>query len=576
MGNSGKWVGGWTTRFLLLLAGLAANADAAEPVSVQWFYFDPMAIRSTRFEPVLFRAKIEGNPSSVQLALAEGPTVSLTTAGDGIWSVTLTASSVLFDYQADDVNRNFVGDLDVFQDGQLVARVFAFINVLDANVPAVPVVSLGTRIRWSPRIVNLWCPDHAPEPNDPIPTLQIPLLQKFYELFADDYDFINLVYEVPRLPVGAGYNHVKNDVAGIGAVLFDHTAVARVGGRLQGWMSYPEYFDLAGPTSLHELGHQWINYLKVPILATRYKHWPLSSLARSPMALDSVSYFPFDLVPLGDGRYRLQAVEGWGEYTDLDLYLMGLLPASQVGPHIVFVNQDQAPQSFGFDGGILEGPVQTVTVNDIISVHGPRIPDVSSSQKSFRVATIVVTRERLLDRDEMALLDYFAARGEAEVPLPFSIGHPKGTTKPFYVATRGLGRLATALSPPCQGTPPPPRSSLSVTRTRTRADTVTFAVSGLVGETAAVLFSRTDAGGTFMGHPLSLGPDWRFLFTCRLSRVGTCAQSYTYPKTTSGTVFFQAVRSYDPTFRLSPSISLTNGACLTGFQAPAAPVVGLR
>jgi hypothetical protein len=45
----------------------------------------------------------------------------------------------------------------------------------------------------------------------------------------------------------------------------------------------------------------------------------------------------------------------------------------------------------------------------------------------------------------MALFDHFAARGEATSPLPFSFGLAKGTTKPFFVATQGLGRLITSL-----------------------------------------------------------------------------------------------------------------------------------
>ena len=43
---------------------------------------------------------------------------------------------------------------------------------------------------------------------------------------------------------------------------------------------------------------------------------------------------------------------------------------------------------------------------------------------------------------------YFAARGEATTSLPFTAGFARGTTKPFYVATRGLGHVDLRLEHP--------------------------------------------------------------------------------------------------------------------------------
>src|SRR5262249_24606555 len=98
--------------------------------------------------------------------------------------------------------------------------------------------------------------------------------------------------------------------------------------------------------------------------------------------------FPYNLGPLPNGDYRLDHTTPLREVTDLDLYLMGPLPASQVGPHIAFANQNQQI----CNGCILSGPVITVTVDDVIAAQGPRRPDVSTSQKVFRVATIIVTK----------------------------------------------------------------------------------------------------------------------------------------------------------------------------------------
>ena len=75
----------------------------------------------------------------------------------------------------------------------------------------------------------------------------------------------------------------------------------------------------------------------------------------------------------------------------------------------------------------------------MIATNGVRSPDAFASKKFFRIATVVISRDRLLTDDEMTILDYFAARGEQDVALPFTSGLARGTTKPFNVATRGIG-----------------------------------------------------------------------------------------------------------------------------------------
>ena len=91
-------------------------------------------------------------------------------------------------------------------------------------------------------------------------------------------------------------------------------------------------------------------------------------------------HFNFDLVP-DNGDFLLVHNSGPKEFKDLDLYLMGLIGPEEVVEHFVFDDQDQSPSS-----GILLGPVTTVTIDDIISEMGPRVPDHTVSQKVFTVA----------------------------------------------------------------------------------------------------------------------------------------------------------------------------------------------
>ncbi len=428
----------------------ATFSPAPGPISVQWFSFDPVAISLPATTPVELHVKMLGNPSSVQLDLAAGGTVTLTAGLGGAWGASLMPSQLLFGYQPDDVNRNFVGHLRIFQQYTEVLRLNTFINVLDASIPPATVASRGPQIHYSNHVVNIWRPDLPLLPPDALGfSEQVrSVANQFYEAFGDDYDFLNVVYSLPSFPKNRFHFQVKNEVRGIGLPVFTQAAVYGSRGRLQGISVFPidTMFDMAETSALHELGHQWINYVAAP-----GPHWPLSSLARGIMGWNLPTnaqglQFPFDLIPLGD--YRLQSAEPLRQFTDLDLYLMGLLPADRVGTHVVFPNQNQALCG----GCVLHGGLP-LTVQDVMAAHGPRVPDASTSQKQFRVATIVVTRQRPLTDAEMSLFEHFAARGEATGTLPFAIGFEKGTTKPFFLATRGFGTLTTTLSPRLDWTP---------------------------------------------------------------------------------------------------------------------------
>ncbi len=435
---------------LLVFEAWPATLAHAQSVPVSWFRFDPAVVQPDRTEPVVFKALINGNPSSVQFVLAAGGTVPLSNDGGGVWTVTLTAQQVLFGYLPDNANHNFVGFLDIFQGATRVVRTNNFIGVVDENVSDIAdkIRNQGNMLRISPHVVNIWSPNRTPGvPSD----AEIrSITHQFYQVFPDQYDFLNLVFALPSSNNNRFHFNVKNEIDGIGLSKFNNTSVYGSNGRLQGINVFPidTSFDMAATGAVHETGHQWINYLTLPILQSGRPHWPISSLARGIMGFSipptgEGGQFPYNLIPLPNGDYRLAQTPALDEFTDLDLYLIGLLPADQVGTHIVFQNQNQTQQLC--DGCILAGPVTSVSIGDIVAAQGPRRPDAATSQKVFRVATIIVTKERPLNDVELALFDYFAARGESTMPLPFSDGLEKGITKPFYLATGGRGFLITQL-----------------------------------------------------------------------------------------------------------------------------------
>lgn len=414
---------------VLLSAPLRAQVD-----SDSW---DVAAMRTTRTAPL--RLDVHVSPTAgvtaVRLDLAAGGSVNLTPLGGGLFRGSVTPAQALFGYDANDVNRNFVGFLRILgSGGQQLATYNEFINVVDGNIPAVPVVERSATARQSTRILNLL----RPAGGDLASEVQASVRQ-LYSYLPDDYDFVQVVFSLPESSGNRYHIGVRTDATGTGQGTANSTAAYGSAGKLLGVTVFPldTYFDCGEHTFSHETGHQWINFLKNPALAAGSPHWPYSNLANGIMGFSIAGSgaggtFPYtvDAAGAGQARVRIQPPSRPKTFSDLDLYLMGLLPASQVRDALVLATEPTCSDC--------TMPVTTVTIQDVINVNGPRLPTPATSQKAFRFATVVVTRDRLLNDDEMAFFDYFAARGEARVVLPFAAGLEQGTANPFYLATRGL------------------------------------------------------------------------------------------------------------------------------------------
>ena len=425
---------------LLIAAVFALGLNTAgRAQTIVWENYDPMAVRANRTADVAFVAQTSGSVSGMRLDYANGGSLTLTQSMPGRWIASVPAAKVLDGYQADNVNHNFVGFIRLLaSDGSTLATYNSFIQVVDGNVPSVTIRNVGGNARATTRILNLF------RPGLDVNQVQA-AAQQFYGYYHDDYDFLQIVFAVPSYPANRYHFSVRNDVAGIGETLFNQAPLYGSAGKLQGITVYPvDFFFDAGETAFsHELGHQWVLYLKNSVMQPG-PHWPPSTMAHGVMGFNipgsSVGGdFPYDVTTVTATTARTTASPVTKEFSDFDLYLMGLLPTSSVSPGIVL-------QGTPCSGCVL--PSTTFTINDVIAANGGRVPDAASSQKSFSVAVLVISRDRLLTDDEMAVLEYFAARGEATTSLPFTAGFARGTTKPFYVATRGLGRVDLRLDHP--------------------------------------------------------------------------------------------------------------------------------
>ena len=408
----------------------------------------PSVIPENQAADVILEVKVEGTPTAVKLELqSTGTEVSLRddgargdkVAGDGIFTGILKAVDVLANFGPANVNRNFVGHLRLYKGKRLAGKANIFVDIVTASIPVVSITPVSPVVQYTEHLVNIVDPGFFPS----LDTTRI--TRMFYSLFGDDYDFINVISEVGFFQ-NAHFEGVRSDVQGIGIQPFDHGMAYGSGARLLGCLFFPEpvFFDGASPHYQHELGHHWINSLPVPPLDPATPHWPLSDLASDMMGWGSGKdteglEFNFDLVPAGND-FQLVANSDPRVFSDLSLYLMGFLPPSLVGTHFVFVDQAQP-----WVDGMLHGPVTHVGIGDIVNKLGARVPDPGRAQRKFRVATIMVSKNALLPVDAMRQYDYFSARAEETHIVPYSSGLAKGQTKPFYLATRGIGRLDTRL-----------------------------------------------------------------------------------------------------------------------------------
>lgn len=104
---------------------------------------------------------------------------------------------------------------------------------------------------------------------------------------------------------------------------------------------------------------------------------------------------------LGSSLYQALPVDRV-EYCPLDLYVMGLMPAEEVGPIELLVNAhsqgaspDPSPSKVSSrvsEPVTVEADVMQLSIDDIIAVEGKRDPDVGFNAKKIRQAWIYVYR----------------------------------------------------------------------------------------------------------------------------------------------------------------------------------------
>jgi MYXO-CTERM domain-containing protein len=283
--------------------------------------------------------------------------------------------------------------------------------------------------------------------------------KRFYTAYSDDFDEIIIFTTFDDLGAsGAAAYEVsaQQDIMGIGEGTFDESSSWGSNGRLHAFVNMMKWdqFDYPGvpitdpnnyfyPVLGQEFAHRWLAFMhyrnsdgvvSAAMLGRDQAHWA-STLQADGSVMDGNQ-----LTLEADGFYDATAF--MVDYSTLDLYGMGLIPASQVQPWFLLKNAKTNkgrtidPAQYLPTGAKLQGVREDITIDQVLSAEGPRVPSTDQSPHAFRVAFVLLTRpgERAGD------------------VLPIARTLDKARTvweQQFKLYTKGTGSVCTQVSAPC-------------------------------------------------------------------------------------------------------------------------------
>lgn len=216
--------------------------------------------------------------------------------------------------------------------------------------------------------------------------------------YGDVFDFVVFFTDprLPRIPYSGYHRGVYNEVTGINRNAFN-SRPAWDSDRLQSqiWMGR---FSLG--TLLQEIGHRWGSFVRYRrrITGTRQTDLMLPGGAHWARQFDDGDS-PMDY---DEERHIRQAATIWlrepiggldFEFCNLDLYLMGMMKPSEVGRLTLIRNYREIGPPLPGGRQMIRGNALTLAARNVIWAEGARVPEEAISQKRFRAAFVVVTRD---------------------------------------------------------------------------------------------------------------------------------------------------------------------------------------
>ena len=255
----------------------------------------------------------------------------------------------------------------------------------------------------------------------------------FYSHFEDDFDFLVIVNIDGESDVGAGgyYIPVANDVQGIGQTIYSNSSDYGSAGKLHGIPYFSEPWWFRG-IILHEVMHRWAAYGQHPLAYGAH----FARFSNIVGAFGGAFASSFDqIIDLGDGQFLADKQEWSYTYGPLELYFAGLIPSEEVPDFWVAVDGKWIDEESGVFSATR---IEPFTVSDVIAAYGRRVPDVSSSQREFRAAVIL-----LLDEENPTVDSKLLESLSSDISWFSFIGADESSEENFFEATGGRATFRT-------------------------------------------------------------------------------------------------------------------------------------
>lgn len=301
------------------------------------------------------------------------------------------------------------------------------------NLPPSSVRRINAEAQYSSHVVNIVVPTYM---DDGYEEDLHEVARRFYVYFGDDYDTLGVIPHAMGINFSPAHHRtVQNQIRGLGTEVFDESADFGSLGQLRSVHFYPG--GVHNNVVIHETAHQWWEFWDWKGVAgvenvdgIHGPEYSIPATGRQPGVR---------LVRCGDD-YCIEPVHRRDSVpylkSPVTLYKMGYIGPEDVPEITVFETEtrtlpgDTTPTAF-------ITPLPPVSINDFIARHGIRGGPVEG--ESWRMAVVVVTRDRLLSREMMSIYNFMAARVAA---LPGF-----GDAPSFFEATDGHMRMHTHVRP---------------------------------------------------------------------------------------------------------------------------------
>ncbi|WP_426212029.1 CARDB domain-containing protein [Massilia sp. TWP1-3-3] len=233
------------------------------------------------------------------------------------------------------------------------------------------------------------------------------IAKEFFRTHQDRYDFIVVFtnFEFNTGEAIAFHSSAQNKVKGLGMPLYDNSAMFGSKGKLQGFIDmaalsryvtnpYDARFDKVLQTFAHEFMHQWgVNTrIRLPngelseeLLGKDKSHWSF--------LLDSGASVEYGNQWRDNGNGTFTSVAGRQFFSALDLYLMGMYRKEEVPPFMLITNSEIDKTRYPQNDVTVSGSKRMIAIDDVIAAEGAREPDAATSQKEFRFAFVLLSRD---------------------------------------------------------------------------------------------------------------------------------------------------------------------------------------